>query len=55
MSLLNLFTITWPAGCTDLPPGEYELHVTLKDVYEEMHDLMRNYADEQTYTIAFTL
>lgn len=49
------FTIVWPESWGELPIGEYEFTFQLKDTYEEMPPLMRNYEDFQTYTVAFTV
>lgn len=49
------FLIIWPDECGKLPCGEYELAFYLRDVYEKMPSLMRNYTDQQLYEIRFSI
>lgn len=49
------FTITWPESLGELPSGEYEVHFFLKDNYETIPELMRNYEDEQWQVVGFTV
>ncbi len=50
-------TIDWSAAIGTLDPGEYYLRLEISDIYEEsqVHPLMINYYDKQSYYIVFTI
>lgn len=49
--------IDWEETAGTLEAGEYELRVTVTDIYdaESVHPLARNYYDRQSYTMEFTI
>lgn len=51
------FTLDWSDQFSPLESGDYFLKVTVSDHYEEadLHPLMVNYYDRQSYHIAFTI
>jgi len=50
-------TVDWSATVGTLTPGKYCLKLDISDVYEEseVHPLMRNYYDRQSYHIEFSV
>lgn len=51
------FTLDWSATAGTLEPGEYYLSISVTDNYDEadLHPLMVNYYDTQSYHIVFTV
>ena len=47
----------WQATYGNLPSGEYTLHLYVYDIYDEsqVHPLMRNFTDNQRYTLTFSV
>lgn len=54
---LGQITIDWSDTAGTLAPGEYYLKLSLSDSYEEsdVHPLMENYYDRQSYHVAFSI
>ncbi len=50
-------TMDWSVICGSLDPGNYHLKLSISDIYEEfeVHPLMANFYDKQSYYIAFSI
>ncbi len=50
-------TIDWSATVGALVPGEYYLNLSISDIYDEseVHPLMENFYDKQSYNIVFSV
>lgn len=51
------FTLTFPDTVGTLEPGDYALLASVEDIYDQsdVHPLMVNFADKQSYKIKFTV
>lgn len=51
----TIITFNWEADRGKLPAGDYSLAFDVVDIYDEIPPLMRNYTDQQTYRVEFTV
>lgn len=52
---VSQFSISWPPKCKKPPVGNYILEISLNDIYDNIPSLIRNYTDQQSYQIPFTV